>query len=107
MKPTENHERSDATAIEAEAMAWLAEREEGFAPGRAAAFESWRRRDRRHAAPIMALQAVNPVLEPSQIKPLQLLAISNMRAYFSANRHLPFLRFKPQFMAERWKRRAT
>ena len=37
MKPTENHERSDAAAIEAEAMAWLAEREEGFAPGRAGA----------------------------------------------------------------------
>ena len=37
MKLTENHERSDAAAIEAEAMAWLAEREEGFAPGRAGA----------------------------------------------------------------------
>ena len=30
MKPTENHERSDAAAIEAEAMAWLAEREEAL-----------------------------------------------------------------------------
>ena len=58
MKPTENHERSDATAIEAEAMAWLAEREEGFAPGRAADFESWRRRDPRHAASVAELEQV-------------------------------------------------
>ncbi|PHX70826.1 MAG: hypothetical protein CK548_08310 [Opitutia bacterium] len=58
MKPSGNHERGDATAIEAEAMAWLAEREEGFAPGRAAAFESWRRRDRRHAASVAELEQV-------------------------------------------------
>ena len=58
MKPTENNERSDAVAIEAEAMAWLAEREEGFAPGRAAAFDSWRRRDRRHAACVVELEHV-------------------------------------------------
>ena len=58
MKPSGNHERGDATAIEAEAMAWLAEREEGFAPGRAAAFESWRRRDRRHAACVADLEQV-------------------------------------------------
>jgi len=58
MKLTENHERSDAAAIEAEAMAWLAEREEGFAPGRAAAFESWRRRDPRHAASVAELEQV-------------------------------------------------
>jgi len=50
MKPSGNHEHSEPTAIESEAMAWLAEREEGFAPGRAAAFGSWRRRDPRHAA---------------------------------------------------------
>ena len=58
MKPSGNHERGDATAIEAEAMAWLAEREESFAPGRAAAFESWRRRDRRHAACVADLEQV-------------------------------------------------
>ena len=58
MKPTENHEPGDATAIEAEAMAWLAEREEGFAPGRAAAFEAWRRRDPRHAASVAELEQV-------------------------------------------------
>ena len=58
MKPSEHHEPIDATAIEAEAMAWLAEREEGFAPGRAAAFESWRRRDPRHAASVAELEQV-------------------------------------------------
>jgi transmembrane sensor len=39
-------------------MAWLAEREEGFAPGRAAAFEAWRRRDARHAATVAELEQV-------------------------------------------------
>ena len=58
MKPTEKHERNDVTAIDAEAMAWLAEREEGFAPGRAAAFEAWRRRDSRHAASVAELEQV-------------------------------------------------
>lgn len=48
----------DAAAIEAEAMAWLAERDEGFAPGRAAAFETWRRRDARHAAVVTELEQV-------------------------------------------------
>jgi len=58
MKPSEHHERSDAAAIEADAMAWLAEREEGFAPGRDAAFEAWRRRDPRHAASVAELEQV-------------------------------------------------
>ena len=58
MKPTENHEPGDANAIEAEAIAWLTEREEGFAPGRAAAFEAWRRRDPRHAASVAELEQV-------------------------------------------------
>ncbi len=58
MKPSGKSERGDPAAIEAEAMAWLAEREEGFAPGRAAAFESWRRRDSRHAASIAELEQV-------------------------------------------------
>ena len=58
MKPSGNHEPSDANAIEAEAMAWLAEREEGFVPGRAAAFEAWRRRDPRHAASVAELEQV-------------------------------------------------
>jgi transmembrane sensor len=58
MKPSGNHDRSDAAAIESEAMAWLAEREEGFAPGRAAAFESWRRRDPSHATCVAELEQV-------------------------------------------------
>ncbi len=58
MKPSENHEPSDATAIEAESLAWLAEREAGFAPGRAAAFEAWRRHDPRHAASVAELEQV-------------------------------------------------
>lgn len=52
------NERGDAAAIDAEAMAWLAERDEGFAPGRAAAFEAWRRRDPRHAAAVAELEQV-------------------------------------------------
>lgn len=57
MKPPASHGR-DAAAIEAEAMAWLAERDEGFAPARAAAFEAWRRRDTRHAAAVAELEQV-------------------------------------------------
>ncbi len=57
MKPSGESSR-DAEAIEAEAMAWLAERDEGFVPGRAAAFESWRRRDVRHAASVAELEQV-------------------------------------------------
>lgn len=58
MKPPANGEPGDAAAIEAEAMAWLAEREDGFAPGRAAAFETWRRRDPRHAVAVAELEQV-------------------------------------------------
>jgi len=58
VKQSENHGGDAAAAIEAEAMAWLAEREEGFAPGRAAAFEAWRRRDPRHASSVAELEQV-------------------------------------------------
>lgn len=58
MKPPQSNEHPDAAAIEAEAMAWLAERDEGFAPGRAAAFDSWCRRDARHAASVAELEQV-------------------------------------------------
>jgi transmembrane sensor len=57
MKPSDEHGR-EAEAIEAEAMAWLAERDEGFAPGRAAAYEAWRHRDARHAASVAELEQV-------------------------------------------------
>ncbi|HUR56273.1 MAG TPA: FecR domain-containing protein [Opitutaceae bacterium] len=39
-------------------MAWLAERDDGFGPGRAAAFEAWRRRDPRHAVSVAELEHV-------------------------------------------------
>ncbi|MSU53751.1 MAG: hypothetical protein EXS41_10240 [Opitutaceae bacterium] len=55
MKPSSHH---DPEPIEAEAMGWLAERDEGFAPGRAEAFETWRRRDPRHAASVAELEQV-------------------------------------------------
>lgn len=58
MKTFPNPESGDRTAIEAEAMAWLAEREDGFAPGRAAAFEAWRRRDARRAVAVAELEQV-------------------------------------------------
>ncbi len=58
MKPPEENEDRDTAAIESEAMAWLAERDEGFAPGRTAAFEAWRRRDARHAASVAELEQV-------------------------------------------------
>ena len=58
MKPPGKNDRRDAAAIEAEALAWLAERDEGFASGRAAAFDAWRRRDPRHAAAVIELEQV-------------------------------------------------
>ncbi len=58
MKPSDNNENRDAAAIEAEAVAWLTERDEGFAPGRTEAFEAWRRRDARHAASVAELEQV-------------------------------------------------
>ncbi|WP_414661174.1 FecR family protein [Horticoccus sp. 23ND18S-11] len=58
MKPSDQNAGREAADIEAEAMAWLAERDEGFAPGRAEAFASWRRRDARHAASVAELEQV-------------------------------------------------
>ena len=55
MKSPSHH---DPEPIEAEAMAWLAERDEGFAPGRADAFNAWRNRDPRHAASVAELEQV-------------------------------------------------
>jgi transmembrane sensor len=58
MKPTRENDDRDTSAIEAEAMAWLVERDEGFAPGRAAAFEAWRQGDARHAKSVAELEQV-------------------------------------------------
>jgi transmembrane sensor len=51
-------DRGPAAQIETEALRWLVEREEGFAPGRAAAFEAWCRRDPRHAASVAEFEQV-------------------------------------------------
>lgn len=55
MTPSHDSRRRDETApdidaIETAAAAWLVERDEGFAPGRAEAFAAWRAADPRHAA---------------------------------------------------------
>lgn len=47
---------AECDPIEAVAMEWLLERDEGFAPGRAAEFEAWRRLDARHAAAVDRLE---------------------------------------------------
>ncbi len=57
MKAPDDHRSADADR-EAEAMAWLAERDEGFSPERAAAFEAWQRRDPRHRAAVAELEQV-------------------------------------------------
>jgi transmembrane sensor len=58
MIPSGDDERGEEPAIEAEAMAWLAERDEGFGPGRAEAFSAWIRRDQRHQAAVAELEQV-------------------------------------------------
>lgn len=46
----------ELAAIEDAAIAWLAEREDGFAPGRARAFAQWLREDPRHPAAVARLE---------------------------------------------------
>ncbi len=58
MNLSEENAPRDQAALEAEATAWLTERDEGFAPGRAAAFDAWRRRDPRHAVVLAELEQV-------------------------------------------------
>jgi transmembrane sensor len=43
-------------ALDDAAAAWLCERDEGFAPGRAAAFTEWSERDPRHAAAVARVE---------------------------------------------------
>ncbi len=52
MSTSSEHAPDDDDAIDTAAAAWLCEREEGFAPGRAAAFAAWRAADPRHAAAV-------------------------------------------------------
>jgi transmembrane sensor len=53
--------RSD-DELDAQAAAWLCERDDGFAPGRARAFAAWRDRDARHAAAIERVEATLALL---------------------------------------------
>jgi ferric-dicitrate binding protein FerR (iron transport regulator) len=50
-------------AIEVAAMDWLLGRDEGFAPGRRAAFARWRDADSRHAAALDRLERTWALLE--------------------------------------------
>lgn len=49
-------ERSIPEAIELAAADWISLRDQGFAPGEAAAFQEWMRADRRHAAAVAELE---------------------------------------------------
>ena len=55
--------RGDDEAIEAIAAAWLAQRDEGLAPGEAEAFAAWRAADPRHEAAVARLEAVWTALQ--------------------------------------------
>ena len=60
------HERDpfdDHDPIEEAAVAWLIERDEGFAPGRAKEFERWRTASPRHAAAVERLEKTWAILE--------------------------------------------
>ena len=60
------HERDpfdDHDPIEEAAVAWLIERDEGFAPGRAKQFERWRTASPRHAAAVERLEETWSILE--------------------------------------------
>lgn len=53
-KPSSRIRPSDS--FEAQAAAWLAQRDEGFTPQQASSFEAWRRADRRHAEAVARLE---------------------------------------------------
>ena len=52
----------DDDAIDTAAATWLCEQDEGFAPGRAAAFAAWCAADPRHAAAIARAEATLSLL---------------------------------------------
>ena len=58
----ENHDDRNPPLDEV-AAAWLCERDEGFAPGRAEAFAAWCDADPRHAAAVRQIEATMAVLE--------------------------------------------
>ena len=59
--------------LDEQAAAWLCERDEGFAPGRAEAFASWCAADPRHAAAVRQIERAMAVLEtmPTVRRPLE------------------------------------
>ena len=57
------HQRDD-DAIEDIASQWLVERAEGLSPGRARAFERWRRADPRHAEALDRMEQTQALLAP-------------------------------------------
>ncbi len=59
--------------LDEQAAAWLCERDEGFAPGRAEAFAAWCAADPRHAAAVRQIERAMAVLEtmPTVRRPLE------------------------------------
>jgi transmembrane sensor len=59
--------------LDEQAAAWLCERDEGFAPGRAEAFAAWCAADPRHAAAVHQIERALAVLEtmPTVRRPLE------------------------------------
>jgi transmembrane sensor len=59
--------------LDEQAAAWLCERDEGFAPGRAEAFAAWCAADPRHAAAVCQIERAMAVLEamPTVRRPLE------------------------------------
>jgi transmembrane sensor len=63
MRKSSHHRPSETEAIAATAAAWLAQRDEGFAPEQAAEFARWRALDERHEAAVARLEATWAVLQ--------------------------------------------
>ncbi len=59
--------------LDEQAAAWLCERDEGFAPGRAEAFSAWCAADPRHAAAVRQIERAMDLLEtmPTVRRPLE------------------------------------
>ncbi len=68
--------------IEEIAAAWLVERDQGFAPGRAKAFEQWLRADERHAAVFAALAETWTMIGESRSPAGNVIALGRERAWW-------------------------
>lgn len=64
---------SAQSPLDEQAAAWLCERDEGFAPGRAEAFAAWCAADPRHAAAVRQIERTMDLLEalPTVRRPLE------------------------------------